>query len=167
MRQCWSVSFCFFSMARYFLLLFLGTSYGPTVRVLDALLTTLDLSHEFLPSHSFTSFIYISGHIWTTLNPHSRSTPAYLSPDLCCVAQAGWSIALRWLLRGSWLMTTKYGEASTRLASKNPHFFFSTDYNKQLSIPFLSRPRFIFLYFFSDWTFRFDGCGVFSFWVVQ
>jgi hypothetical protein len=101
MRQCWSSSSFRFSQLRAAFLNFLGASYGPTVCVLDALLTTLNLTHEFLHLHSLTSFINISDSAHTYMDEslipiHDRRLR--LSSDLCCCARkmAG-SIALRWL----------------------------------------------------------------------
>jgi hypothetical protein len=64
-------------------------------------------------------------------------------------------------------MTTKYGEASTRLASKNPHFFFLTDYTQFPPFLFCLPPAFFFLYyFFLIGLFDSMDAAFFSFWVV-
>jgi hypothetical protein len=93
------------------------------------------------------------------LIPHSRSTPAYLSPDLCCPAK--WLGLLRCAgCCGAGILVDDNNvrrEASTQLAS---HLFFPNipDYT-----PFMSHPCFFYFIIFSDWTFRWMRCFFFLF----
>jgi hypothetical protein len=128
MRWCANVGRSPFIFSRWraaFLLLFLGTSYGPTLRVLDAVLTTLDLSHEFLPSHWFTSFIYINGHILygqSLILIHDRRRLPVSRSLLRCT---GWLVYCVALVAAGILVDdnkVRRGIDSTRV--KKPSFFF-------------------------------------------
>jgi hypothetical protein len=81
-RQCWSVSFYFFSMARCFFIIIswykLRPHFARAGRCtnhagLVARIPTLTLVH-FIHIHQRTHII------WTILNPHSRSTPPTCLP---------------------------------------------------------------------------------------